>query len=562
MKKRKRISVFLAAALALCLACGHGSDARAAEDGAKVMVSMGDSYSSGEGIEPFFGQEKPVGEKISDQGWLAHRSKNAWSGMLRLPGNSGPMSASGDNWRFVAASGAETKHIQGAFKKDYNIGGYKDYYSLPAQIEAFNEVQGTVDYVTLTLGGNDADFVGILKETFLADVNFINPNALLDKMDGVWAEFNKDDGIRAHMKQAYKDIAAAAGKDAAIIVAGYPKLLNKNGALTISATNAQYVDYNVSRFNRKINSLVEECQGEGLNIHFVSVEEIFDGHEAYTDFPYINGAILLAQSEDLDSTFPISAYSIHPNLAGARAYADAVQKKIDELEAKKAGNEDGSENGGDSGSAGDTGNAGGGGSSSASQDFSIVGTWKSVGAYGFGQAQPGATVTFDGTHCNFYSPDDTYEFYQLNGRWLLQTKNVLWGDVLSFDVEVLDNDHINVIYNAGSVTELERIGSSGNGAAPAPPDDGEDPGGSGAVPEGTYISNAYGFIQNTFTFYGGNRVTMDTLGIVGDGTYEIRNGEIIISYTTNISDSVCVWSASFAMSGDRLYIGGDEFVKQ
>ena len=39
--------------------------------------------------------------------------------------------------------------------------------------------------------------------------------------------------------------------------------------------------------------------------------------------------------------------------------------------------------------------------------FSIEGKWKSVGESGFGQAQPGAIVAFDGTNCNFFSPKDT-----------------------------------------------------------------------------------------------------------------------------------------------------------
>ena len=72
-----------------------------------------------------------------------------------------------------------------------------------------------------------------------------------------------------------------------------------------------------------------------MNIYFVPVEgdEYFGGHEAGTKNPYINHLKLL-QPQDLDkSAFPpVSAYSIHPNEKGAEAYADAVQKKIKEME--------------------------------------------------------------------------------------------------------------------------------------------------------------------------------------------------------------------------------------
>ena len=90
-----------------------------------------------------------------------------------------------------------------------------------------------------------------------------------------------------------------------------------------------------------------------------------------------------------------------------------------------------------------------------SGDFDIKGKWKSVGTYGFGQAQPGTMVMFDGVHCNFYSPWDTYTFVKNGSRYLLSCQNVLWQDILEFDVEVIDNDHVK-IYFGQKVTELTR----------------------------------------------------------------------------------------------------------
>ena len=84
------------------------------------------------------------------------------------------------------------------------------------------------------------------------------------------------------------------------------------------------------------------------------------------------------------------------------------------------------------------------------------GTWKSVGSYGFGQAQPGAIVTFDGTHCNFFSPYDTYAFYQDNGQWRLDCTSFLFSETLSFQVEIIDVDLINIYYGS-TCTELRRI---------------------------------------------------------------------------------------------------------
>lgn len=93
----------------------------------------------------------------------------------------------------------------------------------------------------------------------------------------------------------------------------------------------------------------------------------------------------------------------------------------------------------------------------AGSDFVIEGSWLSVGSEGFGQAQPGLTVAFDGTHCNFFSPYDTYAFYQENGQWKLDCTSFLFAETLSFSVEIIDADSINVYYGS-SCTELSRIG--------------------------------------------------------------------------------------------------------
>ena len=100
----------------------------------RVMVSLGDSYASGESIEQFYGQEKDLKERVKDHNWLAHRSKRSWSAMLSVPGledgktmgnywcdNYSSNSSVKAKWYFKAASGAQTKHF---YEKQKNIQGY------------------------------------------------------------------------------------------------------------------------------------------------------------------------------------------------------------------------------------------------------------------------------------------------------------------------------------------------------------------------------------------------------------------------------------------------------
>lgn len=92
----------------------------------------------------------------------------------------------------------------------------------------------------------------------------------------------------------------------------------------------------VRRFNDEISKIVEDCQKEDLNIEYVSVEEGFDGHEAYSDDSYINSIKPIANKEDLNDLAPVSAYSMHPNLKGAQVYANCVQKAINNWEKRRA----------------------------------------------------------------------------------------------------------------------------------------------------------------------------------------------------------------------------------
>lgn len=77
------------------------------------------------------------------------------------------------------------------------------------------------------------------------------------------------------------------------------------------------------------------------------------------------------------------------------------------------------------------------------------------------------------------------------------------------------------------------------------------------IPNGTYRSNDA--INQTFTFYGQNGIKMSAFGISADGTYEIKNGQIIVTYEFLGHQ---VWNPSFSMSGNSLFIAGTEFIRE
>ena len=319
------------------------------EEDEVIVVSLGDSYSAGEGIEPFYGQGLAIKDKVLNEDWLAHRSEKSWPGQLTVPGLEGTLADhKGKNWFFAAASGAVTADLIRGQEKKYNKGGYKGKKSLPSQLSVFKKIGNRqVDYVTLTFGGNDVGFEGIVQDSVtdttsnlgasLSGNPFLDPNNLSTRLNETWAEFGKT--TKYNIRDAYIDIRRDAGAEAEIIVAGYPKLFEEDNGPFLWKWNekAKIVNESVHRFNRALREIVASCQRSGMKIHFVSVEEAFEGHGAYAQESYING-LMATQFEDLDDWKqpPISSYSIHPNEEGAQAYAACVQECIDKIEEEKA----------------------------------------------------------------------------------------------------------------------------------------------------------------------------------------------------------------------------------
>lgn len=355
----KRISLLLYIAILFLtiFPVTHVANATNSND-QQILVSLGDSYSSGEGIEKFYGQDKSIAEKVKDTDWLAHRSQNSWPGRLTLPSVTGTMSKNHNKtWYFVATSGAVTKNLKCPQEREYKKIAYDELFFplyddsgfIAPQLDVFNKLgENTVDYVTLTLGGNDAGFADIIIAAATSSYS-VQPSKLSNLLNNAWKEFYKtggeipndpcdpetpdNRGIREKLRTAYQDIAEAAGPQARIIVAGYPKLLAEDGNNSFfSKEEASLFNDNVTRFNKEIETIVKSLKASGMKITFVSVEEAFNGHEAYSEKPFINNVIFGKKPQDLSDFGISSSYSIHPNNLGAEAYAKCVQDKIDELE--------------------------------------------------------------------------------------------------------------------------------------------------------------------------------------------------------------------------------------
>ena len=320
------------------------------EDDPLIVVSMGDSYSSGEGIEPFYGQNNDISIKVSDGDWLAHRSEKSWASQLKFNkindtlGNHRITSwywrtdFDDCEWYFVASSGATTYDFSHNQEKKVKRDGYDFTAYLAPQLDVFGGLHGWVDYVTFTIGGNDVGFAKIIEMAAMKST-YLGSTALKDELDKKW---NNIEATKTSLRNAYKSVIYKAGSQVKLLIPGYPKLVDRNGhGATISLDESILINDSVTRFNNVISGVVNEVDKMGLGegVYFIDVESKFDGHEAYssgrpidTTGEWINRIKVVPESQDLKKS-PPSAYSMHPNATGAQKYAECVNAKIREIEA-------------------------------------------------------------------------------------------------------------------------------------------------------------------------------------------------------------------------------------
>jgi hypothetical protein len=140
------LSVVIGAGFLVAMPLSAPSQAATAPGG--EYVAMGDSYSSGEGLEataPKF--ISPTNTDGCDRSTKSYPELVARSLDLNLSTfNTYPKNA------FVACSGARTSDITSTFRGE------------PSQINALKEYGGTTKYVSLTAGGDNLGFAGVIKD--------------------------------------------------------------------------------------------------------------------------------------------------------------------------------------------------------------------------------------------------------------------------------------------------------------------------------------------------------------------------------------------------------------
>lgn len=368
----------------VAMADPYSADLGQIDSSKPIVVSMGDSYSSGQGAPPYYGK----GSKPGENGYwdlIAHRSQNAWSSKLRFGNAENRITLSDyhdSNWLFVASTGAVSTNITG---EDKNEGRQdpqeiqENYALLPRQTDIIDELHDagfSPDYVTLTIGGNDIGFTNIAIKNLVAaasdavrddskrrygvGIELVSPSYISDAINGMWKKYYES--ASENIERAYEAILKKTeDSNAVLLVAGYPLLFAPTDR------SNQVINAHTVLFDKNLEILTKKVANEtGRQIEFIYVFDAFGDIGIVDDSGNVNatitdkygwhGAGVGGADEWINGygTIPSTLTNkknpltwvqewIHPNWCrkidcgsngpdcGMSAYAAAVQARIDQI---------------------------------------------------------------------------------------------------------------------------------------------------------------------------------------------------------------------------------------
>ncbi|MEU6757561.1 SGNH/GDSL hydrolase family protein [Streptomyces sp. NPDC046685] len=268
-------------------------------------LAMGDSYSSGEGVEPF-----EDGTAVPDVD-ICHRSTKAYARVLTedMP-SVFDLGMDG----FTACSGAKTS----AFTNPFN-----------GEDPQLNDVFGNTDLITFTIGGNDMPFEDFAYACAKVSTVSCDEQPYDDAIAGI--ANNVIPGVQSALTSLQNKLDSMNDSGATVLVLGYPQLLPEEyveGGLYCGWLQPQELPKIRDVITTLNTAIKNEVDAMGGNFHFVSATESdspFSGHELCrtpddTDMSpnYFNN-VVIGQPD---------VYTFHPNEQGQQAYADLVKSYL------------------------------------------------------------------------------------------------------------------------------------------------------------------------------------------------------------------------------------------
>lgn len=263
-------------------------------------VALGDSFSSGEGTYDY-----------DDNARGCHRGPKAWPRVLQQAA-----SANIRDIRHRACTGATTRDL----RRSRIVSAL---YIQPAQIP--DKPDTSKELVTLTIGGNDVDFPGIVVDCYLYSCADQPTKRLRSKLARLKNELLTS--VYPRLKKAYPN--------ARLVHVGYPRITPLPGVILKDCPAPRRRDRNWLDADEQeaAAALVQEISGtiaaavadSTQGIEYVNVEDALKGHELCTDDPWVNRLALGVLDLPMGTRRTEQA---HPNTRGQQAYSQAVADRL------------------------------------------------------------------------------------------------------------------------------------------------------------------------------------------------------------------------------------------
>ncbi|HET6505856.1 MAG TPA: GDSL-type esterase/lipase family protein [Baekduia sp.] len=233
---------------------------------AGVIVSLGDSYSSGEGSAPYDRDTDVKGSKHK-----CHRSDLGWPRLIGVTAD-----------HHLACSGAVVANIPetGDRGPAQNDASPDDV----TQVTRLKQIAGTtaISRVVMTIGGNDAP-VSFAKH--LRNCRLLGAHECLRDVDKVIGELPS---LRTRLANTYRNVQAAAS-GAPVLVVGYPDLFPAPSAKRVKL-HCGWLDRPTLQRLEKLEAALDSTiagAASDANVDYVTMRDALKGHELCTGWSWI-----------------------------------------------------------------------------------------------------------------------------------------------------------------------------------------------------------------------------------------------------------------------------------
>ncbi|MCK7622457.1 SGNH/GDSL hydrolase family protein [Streptomyces sp. RS10V-4] len=223
------------------------------------------------------------------------------------------------DYHLIACSGAVTNDVSGTGR----------HFGEAPQIQQ-GYLDQNITLVTISIGGNDARFTKVVQSCVLGITGFCLDDTL-DGDPGPLKDYEPKmikEKVRPAITATLKEIRAKA-PHAKIVLMGYPELLSKDGGCIpgIGQPEAAWINAMSGVMDTERKGAAADA---GANIVFSDPIPNFKDKGACGDPEDIH-AIVLDKSPGDDPDLadqPVASSTLHPKIAGARLYADALEKPL------------------------------------------------------------------------------------------------------------------------------------------------------------------------------------------------------------------------------------------